>query len=122
MEPQSLDGTAHFLGGTQCILKLGTDQEADEFLAAEAGEEVDPASAATQGYRHFAQYGIATAMAAGIVDRLEAVDVPNQDCDRVAKTIPAREFLGKALIERHPIGDPRQCVDAGALLLHVEVA
>src|SRR5579863_3496725 len=99
MESERLDRGAHLFRCTQRIFKLGPDQQADELLAAEAGEEVDPASTATQGHRHFAQYGVAAAMSTGIVDRLESVDVPNQDRNRVAEAAPACEFLGETLVE-----------------------
>src|SRR5690606_4985127 len=76
-----------------------TLEQHDELLAAEPGDEMALAALAKQrGDR--AQHAVADAMAIGIVDPLEPVDVANGEADGCALLLK----LGEALLERAPVG------------------
>src|ERR1700680_4346015 len=73
-------------------------EQHDEFLAPVARYEVRLAHVRGELLAEYAQHLVAGFVPVGVVDALEAVDVPREDAHRAPKALPAPEFLFDALI------------------------
>src|SRR6187397_890294 len=55
-------------------------------------------------------------MAVAVVDRLEAIEIGEDEAEIAVEALRARDLLLEALLERPPVGEPRERVDQGLLL------
>ncbi len=102
------DALRQRLGGLALVAFAGLDD--GEFVAAEPGQNVGFAQQRFQAGRHFDQQRIAGGMAERIVDLLEAIEVEQQNGERLLQpALPRRGFLD-FLNERRAIGEPGQRV------------
>ena len=74
-----LDGRAQLFPETAGILERGVGGEDGELLSAPAGEQVRAADVLAHHLREFAQDMVAHTVAVAVVDRLEMVDVEQQE-------------------------------------------
>ena len=63
---------------------VGVGHHHDEFLAAIAAGQIDPADIGGDAAGEFAQHFVADVVAVGVVDRLEVVDVHDEEGERLA--------------------------------------
>ena len=78
-DAQPLDGPPQALGEHARRGGIGTGQQHQEFLAAIAADDIARAQLPAQGLRHGPQAMVAAGMAMGIVDRLEPIEIDEQD-------------------------------------------
>nr|GEU28461.1 hypothetical protein [Tanacetum cinerariifolium] len=91
----------------------------DEFVAAEARQQVVGAQDAKQALGGLAQQLVAGRVAERIVDALELVEVEEQHCALAAGCHAARHFLAQRLGQRVAVEESRHRVDAGGLVEQV---
>jgi hypothetical protein len=89
-------------------LVIGLGEQQGEFVAAEPGEEVPTPQRAAQPGANFMQQQVAHLMAKRVVDLLEAVQVQQQQRERVR--IPRRQQRLETLHQRGPVWQARQQV------------
>lgn len=85
-------------------------QQHDELVAAEPGDHVAVAQRAGERLRERLQCTVAFRMAAAIVDRLETVQVEEQQCRLPARALAQAEHLTRENLEAAPVCQLRQLV------------
>jgi hypothetical protein len=106
--PHHIDGALADADGL-CTCHRSIDQD-HEFIASEAGRGVDRAHRTLEALRHLTQEIIAGAVAEGVVDELEAVEIHHQQPELVSLTVRLRDRLGDAIIEQQAVREPGECV------------
>ena len=84
--------------------------EHGELVAAQPGDRVARTDDALQPDRHGAQQAVAPFVPEGVVDRLEVVEVEEQDSDRLVGAPQLVERHLQAIHEEVPVGQPGQLV------------
>jgi hypothetical protein len=82
---------------------VGTRQQDDELVAAEARGDVDPARLLGQHAAQPRQHAITDVVAVLIIDVLEAVEVECDDAERAAITRCARDLGADPLLQAAPV-------------------
>src|SRR5215471_21805352 len=107
-----LKGTAHALGdGERLPQRCRNDRR--KLFAAEPTEEIARAHVRGHGGCERAQRFVAERMTETIVDRLEVVEVEDENADRLALACLLREQLLRAVTQRTAIQKPGQRVGRG---------
>ena len=106
------DALGHFGG-----VSLGRDvlEQNGELVAAQAGDGVLGAHAASNARGHLGQQGVALLVAQAVVDDFEVVDVQEQHADRAEVAVGVSQSLFESVGEQGPIGQPRQWIVKGQL-------
>ena len=98
----------HFLG----LFGVGLGDDHGELVATLAEDRVLGPDLIAQGHADLGQQPVALEVAEALVDRLEAVEV-EQDQGELARVAPvAADFLGQALVQAAVVADPGQLVTA----------
>ena len=97
------------------VRTLDVLQQHDEFVAGQPRRHVGGAHAGRQALREFLQHLVADAVAPGVVDDLEVVDVEVGQSQYLALAARPFERLAQHLAEQAAVGDPGQAVEAGHL-------
>jgi len=101
----------HALGNDRRPRRVRAWKDHGELLAAEASGEVVFASARrVQGLGHGAKGLVSLEVTVGVVVQLEAVHVDEEERQLVARRLVLLPGEGEVLVERGPVGDPRQPV------------
>ena len=113
------DGLAHFRQQAERdglrALAVGVVGDYDEFVAAEPGQQLVLAHRVAESAGDFGQHPVAGLMALGVVDLLEAVQVNEQQRQRMALRACEREFLLQAFAEVAAVRQFGQGVVVGEL-------
>src|SRR4051812_20150947 len=115
-ELRRLDRRAHALGHQSGSIHMGAGQNHQEFLAAEAPEDVDAAQPLAGDVRQFLQHRIAGGVAERVVDRLEVVDIEKADGERLAQPLRARALARQRIEHEAAVVAAGQLVADGELL------
>ncbi len=108
---KGLDASAHLFGHVVGATAVRHGQDAHEFLAAVAGDEVaGPAQAAGEHAADAAQAVVAGHMAVEVVEGLEVVDIEHDQRQFVPGAGMPGDFPGQGLVEVPPVGDAGQAV------------
>ena len=91
-------------------------QEQDELVAAQAGDGVAVAHARLQALGDLLQQPVAQAVAQGVVDDLEAIEVEEQDGQPRRAAVRLGHRDGEAVVEQQPVGQAGEGVVVGELL------
>ena len=111
IEMQLFDRVAHAFGHDDRIGQRRRRQDGGELFAAVAGEHVvGPLDARPERLRDLLQARVARDVAVAVVERLEVVDIDEDDRDVRLRLDAARVFADDPLVERAAIGDPGQPV------------
>ncbi len=84
-------------------VRIGVGQHHDEFVAAEARQRVVIAHRVLQAVGQLHQQGVADAVAEGIIDVLEAVDVDEQQRHAGAGAVGARQQVVRLFLQLHAV-------------------
>ena len=88
----------------------GRGQQDRELVAAEPGDRVALADAFLQALGELHQQQVADVVAERVVDLLEAVEVEQQQRQRLAGARRGAQRLGQAVLEQQAVGQPGQRV------------
>ena len=95
--------------------RVGADQQ-QVLVAAEVGDAVFGAREALQARRDLAQHEVAGGVAERLVDRLEAVEVDEQDREPLVGAVGLLHRLGEHAVEHQPVRQAGQAVAEAAPL------
>ena len=116
--PQELvvaDRRPQVFGGLQCLLDIAALQQHTELVAAEPRQGIAPADLRLEQIAELMQQGIAGAVAAGVVDDLELVEVQVQQRIGCLAGFRALQRPLEAALELAPVDQPRENVVAGMI-------
>ena len=82
---------------------LDVSQDNDEFIAAQAGNDVRCARTGADAARRLRQHAVAGSVTQRVVNFLEAVKIDKQQRQRHAATLMLANFLRQALAEHAPV-------------------
>ncbi len=117
VDAQSADGDAKRFGDRQRSFPVRIRQDRRELLAAVAGGEITrPVERRGQHFRHSLQAVVSRGVAVGIVERLEVVDVDQQQAQRRSMPLAPPEFVLDRLVEGAAVGEAREPVEPRELL------
>ena len=101
------------LGELRRAFEVGARQHDRELLPAPPGRHVDLADALAQGVGELAEDCVADGVAEAVVDRLEAVEVRENEGDRAAEALGAKELAGEGVLALAAVREAREHVDEG---------
>ena len=80
-----LDALAQAFGDREGKRHIGVGHDDDEFLAAIAAGQIDAADIGGDAVGEFLEHFVADVVAVAVIDRLEVVDVENEEGERLAR-------------------------------------
>ena len=100
------------------LVRAGAElfQHHHKFIAAQARHGVHRAHAGVQPLRHLLQQQVALVVAQGVVQRLEVVQVDEQQCPALLAPLGCGQGLVHAVHQQHAVGQAGQCVVEGQAL------
>ncbi len=117
------DGLAQLLGDLAGERRAHAGEQHDELLAAEPVDRLERPQRGAQAVGDLLEHGVADGVAVLVVDRLEAVDVADDERDLFAGHAGLVLELGQARRQRRTVKHPGEPVDnRGRARLGVEVA
>ena len=95
------------------LLEVGSGQNDGELLAAGAGREIDRADGVADDRREGPQHVVAELMPVAVVDRLEVVEVGDQERETASEPKQTAHLVLERLLEAPTVGELREVVGDG---------
>src|SRR5450631_172694 len=114
------DCPADALGNHPATCEIGTREHGDEFFPAISSRQIDIPKPLPQHVRHQPKHLVADAVPKIVVERLEMIDVDQQDAERLALFHRSDLGLAKKLIERTAVWQTGERIGLGALFRFVQ--